>query len=109
MLDRIEKGLAQWYIENKENPKWVRPIDFAVSVNEVLSDIEKEIEQNGSDKVKKLWSLLKQQHISKMFDWALENKRVEMVLKIENDIIKTLTEDGAPLDVMFVSKGIDND
>ena len=106
MLEKIEQGLATWYLNHTKENKWITPLDFAVSINEVLSDIEKEIEQNGSDKVKHMWSLLKQKHVSKVYKWGLDNKRTDIVLKIENDNIKTLTEDGAPLDIMFISKGV---
>ena len=107
MLKKIEQGLAQWYLDyQKEDKKWTTPLEFAVEQNELLQDIDKEIEINGSDKVKKMWGLLKQQHLSNVYKWGLDNKRTDIVLKIENDNIKTLMEDGAPLDIMFISKGV---
>ena len=107
MLKKVEERLAQWYIEKQNNKNhWLSPLDFAVDINELLNEVDKEIELKGKDKVVKMWKLLKQEHISNVYKWSIENKRVEMVLKIENDVVKTLTEDGAPLDIAFISKGL---
>jgi hypothetical protein len=55
----------------------------------------------------KKWTLLKEKHIKEVYRWAKEKGKENMVLKIENDVIKTLTEDGAELDVKFILNGVE--
>ena len=82
------------------------PLEFAVRISERLKDIEKVIATTDDEAVVKLWDLLKQRHILNTYNWAKQNNKTDMVLKIENDVIKTLTDDGAELEIMFVSKGV---